>query len=216
MTNSSYSSARQSGFLSMMTSPLDSNATKSMKSAAIAMAALGIFGAGANASDDLQNDVFAPAFEQIAIVEAAGPISTSVPHVEMAASAPQKSPNKWLIGGAMALILAALAKLVGTNRVMNIVAEAGPALTKAAETLSKAPGAAARAVGEAVMSPMRSLMIIGSLALIGFTGISFLDLQWATGLATGLGLGVASWMSTAKLKRQFAKVRVRNTDQTRR
>ncbi len=112
-------------------------------------------------------------------------------------------PSKWLIGGAMGLILAALVKLIGANRVANMAAAAGPALRKSADVLAAAPRAAAKAVGSAVASPLRFVFLVGGLAMIGFTGVGIYNLEWAGGLAVGAGLTALTWLGSSKLKNVF-------------
>ncbi|MEL6111901.1 MAG: hypothetical protein AAFR20_03765 [Pseudomonadota bacterium] len=139
------------------------------------------------------------------IIAAQNAYGTSVPAVD--AEAPRKT-SPWLIGAGMALILGALVKLIGANRVMNLAAEAGPALQKTAETLAEAPKAAARAMGAAMTTPLRYLMLIGGLAMIGFTGISFFDLEWGAGILTGIGMTAVTWAGTARFGGFFRRIRV--------
>lgn len=177
------------------------------KSAAVSLAALvaltgGVAFAG-TADDDLAFDD-----QSTTIIQMAESYGTSVPAVE--AAPPGKASNPWLIGGAMALIFGALIKLVGPNRVMNMAAQAGPAVHKTAEAIAKAPKAAAKAVGSALTTPFRFLLLVGGLAMIGFTGISIFDLQWGAGIATGIGMTAVTWIGSSRfsktLKRQRVKV----------
>lgn len=178
-------------------------------SMAASLAALIMISAGSASANDEAAVLSATAVADKAPIESVlddvRPVTNgSVPEVALA----QKSPNPWLIGGAMALILAALVKLVGANRVMNIAAEAGPAIRKTAETIANAPKAAAKAVGSAMTSPLRFLALVGGLAMLGFTGISIFDLEWTAGIATGIGMTAVTWVGAHKLSRKLSPQRL--------
>jgi len=178
------------------------------RGAAVSLSALMALTGGAAACASVLGDNHEFDAQSNTIIQMADAYGTSVPAVE---AAPAKQTNPWLIGGAMALIFGALVKLVGPNRVMNIAAEAGPALQKTAESIAKAPKAAAKAVGSALASSMKLMVLIGGLAMIGFTGISVFDLQWSAGIATGIGMTALTWVGSSRfsktLKRQTVKVR---------
>ena len=78
-------------------------------------------------------------------------------------------------------------------------------MRKTAEAIGQAPAAAAKAVGSAIMSPVRFLIMMGGLALIGFTGISVFDLQWTAGIATGVGLTAVTWVGSNKVMKICAR-----------
>lgn len=158
--------------------------------------------ATSSAGDDLEKSFI------IAAQESYGTSVPAVSGVSAEAAETSQKKNPWLIGAGMALILGALVKLIGANRVMNLAAEAGPALQKTAETLAEAPKAAARAVGAAMTTPLRYVMLIGGLAMIGFTGISFFDLEWGAGILTGIGMTAVTWAGSARLGKVFRRQRV--------
>lgn len=100
------------------------------------------------------------------------------------ALAADRAVNRWLLGGAAAAALAGLVRLFGWTRI-------AAALRKAGAMAVAAPAAAARYVGDAVKSPLRSLMVIGGLSIFALTGVGLYDVEWAAGLATGVVLTLA-------------------------
>jgi len=182
-----------------------------MRTAAISLVAMAAMGINAASADDqiLNDEVFTPAIETVA-VSSDGQASQML--MAAAVGTEKKSSNKWLIGGAMALILAALTKLIGANRVLNMAAQAGPTLRKAGEAIASAPAAAANAIGSAVTQPFKFLILVGGLALVGFTGISIFDLHWSAGLATGAGLTALTWVGSSKLMKKLRPIKLRRKD----
>jgi len=174
-------------------SKLRKRPTMAASLAALLAMTAGFGGVAANAA--------APGDEQAIIYEMSADELASLS--ALADETQASKPSKWLIGGAMGLILAALVKLIGSNRVANMAAAAGPALRKSADALAAAPRAAAKAVGSAVASPLRFVFLVGGLAMIGFTGVGIYDLEWAGGLAVGAGLTALTWLGSSKLKNVF-------------
>ncbi len=187
---------------------ISSSASRRMRIAMASLLALGVFGSGIAVADEQAKPVLE--YEPVVAASQAALFGTSVPTVNFSAdNLTEKTPNKWLVGGAMGLIIAALIKIVGANRVMNIVADAGPTLARAAEAIVSAPKMAAKALGSAVTSPIKFLMIVGGLAMIGFTGISIFDLHWGAGIATGIGMTAVTWLGTSKIANRMRRQKMR-------
>lgn len=119
-------------------------------------------------------------------------------HVETEARAADKAVNRWLLGGAVSAALAGLIGLFGWARISE-------ALRKAADMAIEAPAAAARAVAEAIKSPVRTLMIVGGLSLFALTGIGFYDVEWAAGLLTGAALTLAGLVGMRRMGQFFVR-----------
>lgn len=119
-------------------------------------------------------------------------------------SAKPASIPRWALWVGATAALAALVKLIGANGALNMVARAGPVVAKAVEVVVKAPLKAAKAMGEAFMSPVKFMLLLGGLALFAFTGVGLFDLQWAGGLATGMGLTALAWYGAVKTRRAFS------------
>lgn len=186
------------------------NLMRQSKITIASLLALGICGGSAQAADfaALENGTATVDDHYLSIAEPAR--KPSVPEVGFIQ---EKTPNKWLIGAALGLILAALAKLVGANRVLNMFSQAGPTIKMAAEKIAAAPKAAAQMIGSSLMSPLHFLIIVGGIAMIGFTGINLLDLNWGAGMIAGIGMSALSWvgakgvMRNLKSKMVFAKAK---------
>lgn len=114
------------------------------------------------------------------------------------ARAADKAVNRWLLGGAAAAALAGLVRLFGWTRIST-------ALRKAGEVAVAAPAAAARYVGEAVKSPVRSLMIVGGLSIFALTGVGLYDIEWAAGLLTGAALTLAGVVGARRFGQLFVR-----------
>ncbi len=106
--------------------------------------------------------------------------------------------NRWLLGGAVAAGLAGLLQLFGWTTLSAAIKRAGPAI-------AAVPGAAVRFVKDSVTSPFRFLLVAGGLSLFAFTGISFLDVEWLAGLATGAAIAVAGTLGARKVSRIFVR-----------
>lgn len=119
-------------------------------------------------------------------------------HADAEARAADKAVNRWLLGGAAAAALAGLIRLFGWTRI-------SAALRKAGDIAVAAPAAAARYVGEAVKSPLRTAMIVGGLSLFALTGIGFYDVEWAAGLLTGAVLTGFGVLGARRLGQLFAR-----------
>lgn len=104
----------------------------------------------------------------------------------------------WMAGGAVAAALAGLIRLFGWTRIAG-------ALRKTGEALVAAPAAAARYAGEAIRSPVRSVLIIGGLSLFALAGVGFYDVEWLAGLATGLALTLAGVVGISRIRRFFVR-----------
>jgi len=184
----------------------------SVRVSAISLLALGVLGHGASFADDammaasLSSTLQNPNILEAAASKTSIEVKPSVTRVDYVAP---KTPKKLLIGGAMALIFAAIGKLVGANRLMNLFANAGPVVKKAAETIANAPAAAAKKVGSVMMSPVKFLMLVGGIAMIGFTGISVLDLHWSAGIVTGIGMSMMVWVGAQKVMKNLKPIKVR-------
>lgn len=159
-----------------------------MLAAASATAALTVFGAARAAPPDE------------ATIEAAAVQSDAAQDDDIVQTA--KTP-RWALWAGAAAALAALVKLVGVNRALNILAGAGPAVARVAETAARAPLKAAKAVGEAVMSPFKFALLMGGLALFAYTGVGLFHMQWTGGLATGMALVALAWFGASKARRSF-------------
>ncbi|MFQ5562190.1 MAG: hypothetical protein ACE5FO_01340 [Parvularculaceae bacterium] len=172
--------------------------SRSMKSAilaaASATAALAAFGgARAAAPPDIATFETAPVSEP-------EPAAASAPKGE---TGRQATAPRWILWAGAAAALAALVRIVGANRALNLLAGAGPAVAKAAGAAARAPLKAAKAVGDAAAAPFRFALMMGGLALFAFTGVSLFDLQWAGGLAAGMALVALAWWGAAKTRRAF-------------
>jgi hypothetical protein len=119
-------------------------------------------------------------------------------HSDAEAHTADKAVKRWLIGGAAAAALAGLISLFGWTRI-------SAALRKAGEAAIAAPAAAARYVGEAVKSPVRSAMIVGGLSLFALTGVGFYGVEWAAGLVTGAALTLAGVVGIRRIGQLFAR-----------
>ncbi len=106
--------------------------------------------------------------------------------------------NRWLIGGAVAAGLAGLIQLFGWPNISAALKRVGPAL-------AAVPGAAVRLAKASVASPFRFLLVAGGLSLFAFTGISFLDVEWLAGLATGAAIVLAGTLGARKVSRIFVR-----------
>ena len=149
--------------------------------------------------------------DSVPVIEVATPAAPSVPSVDYVAEPAEQTPagpNGWLVGGAMALIFAALVKLIGANRVMNMASEAGPKLKQAAETIASAPQEAARALGAAAARPVRFLLIMVSVAMVGFTGIAVFDLEWTAGILTGMGMTALTWLGSSRFIKMLKPIKL--------
>ena len=159
---------------------------KPLKSAILAAASFAAIGAAAPA---LASAPMEPV--SVEVVHAAD-------HADAEARQAEKAVNRWLLGGAAAAALAGLIRLFGWTRI-------SAALQKAGAAAAAAPAAAARYVGEAVKSPVRSLMLVGGLSLFALTGIGFYDVEWAAGLITGAVLTGFALVGARRFGQVFAR-----------
>jgi len=60
-----------------------------------------------------------------------------------------------------------------------------------------------------MMSPVKFLMLVGGIAMIGFTGISVLDLHWSAGIVTGIGMSMMVWVGAQKVMKNLKPIKVR-------
>jgi hypothetical protein len=112
--------------------------------------------------------------------------------------APEIAVKHWLAGGAVAVALAGLIRLFGWSRI-------AAALGKASQAVVAAPAVAARYAGEAIKSPLRSLLVVGGLSLFALTGVGLYDVEWLAGLATGAVLVLAGVVGLRRIGRVFAR-----------
>lgn len=137
----------------------------------------------------------------------AAPPSFAAAPIEHAAEASQESPDArpaeiavkhWLAAGAVAAAIAGLIRLFGWPRISAALGQAGEAVVAAS-------GAAVRYVGEAVKSPVRSLMLIAGLSLFALAGVGFYDVEWLAGLFTGGALVLAGILGSRRIGRVFVR-----------
>jgi hypothetical protein len=159
---------------------------KPLKTAILAAASLAAIGAAAPAA------VSAP-MEPVSVE-----IVHAADHADAEAGAADRAVNRWLLGGSVAAALAGLIRLFGWTRI-------SAALQRAGAVAAAAPAAAARYVGEAVRSPVRSLMLIGGLSLFALTGIGFYGVEWAAGLVTGAVLTGFALAGARRFGQLFAR-----------
>ncbi len=182
----------------------------------LALAAMGGIGAQLVGYSGDRTETIMPVYETLNS-EALNAHDSSITKATSAEAVSQKGPNGWLIGGAVALILGALYKLVGANRMMNIVANAGPAVRRSVEftreKIAEAPKMAAKAAASALSSPARMLILIGGLAMIGFTGVSVFDLHWSAGIMTGIGMTAMTWVGTSRFMKKLRPQPVKSYNQ---
>ena len=119
-------------------------------------------------------------------------------HEETESRAADTAVRGWLAGGAVAAALAGLVRLFGWTRI-------AAALGKAGSAVAAAPAAAVRYAGEAIKSPLRSLLLIGGLSLFALTGVGFYDVEWVAGVATGAALVLAGLVGVRRFGRLFAR-----------
>lgn len=119
-------------------------------------------------------------------------------HDDAESRAADTAVRGWLAGGAVAAALAGLIRLFGWSRI-------AAALGKAGSAVAAAPAAAVRYAGEAIKSPLRSLLIIGGLSLFVLTGVGFYDVEWIAGVATGAALVVAGVVGVRRFGQLFAR-----------
>jgi hypothetical protein len=120
------------------------------------------------------------------------------PHDDAESRAADSAFRGWLAGGAVAAALAGLIRLFGWSRIAD-------ALGKAGSALAAAPAAAVRFAGEAIKTPLRSLLVIGGLSLFALTGVGLYDVEWLAGVATGATLVVAGIVGFRRFGRLFAR-----------
>ncbi len=137
----------------------------------------------------------------------AAPPSFAAAPIEHAAEASQERPDArpveiavkhWLAAGAVAAALAGLIRLFGWARVSAALGQAGKAVVAA-------PGVAVRYVGEALKSPVRSLMLFVGLTLLAIAGVGFYDVEWLGGLLTGGALVMAGILGARRIGRIFVR-----------
>lgn len=127
------------------------------------------------------------------------------------AAAPSSPARKWAIAGFAAAALAGVARLIGWRRIRAAAQAAGPAVANAAKAVASGTSELVRAVGSAIISPIRLAVLAAGLALVALTGIGLYDIEWAAGLVFGalvtlsvmIGAGKARkalsvWRSTAR------------------
>jgi hypothetical protein len=100
-----------------------------------------------------------------------------------------QAPTARLAG--LAAVAAAIAAFIGRRRLASWLRKAAPAVKTAAGAVVAAPVVAARVVGRAVASPLRSLAFFAGVGLFALAGLGLYDVEWAGGLAAGLVLAIA-------------------------
>ena len=151
------------------------------------LAAASLAAVGANAAP--------PAAAQMAPVEHA---AVAAADDETEARAADTAVRGWIAGGAVAAALAGLVRLFGWSRVT-------AALGRAGSIIAAAPAAAIRHAGEAIKSPLRSLLIFGGLSLFVLAGVGFYEVEWLAGVATGAALVLAGVVGSRRIGRSVAR-----------
>lgn len=170
---------------------------KPVKSAMLAAASFAALGAATPAGA-------AAPLEPVTIEHAA-----PAPHADENARKADQVAGRWLFGAAAAAALAGFVRWFGWSRL-------AAALRKAGDVAMAAPAAAARFVGEAIKSPVRTLMIVGGLSLFALAGVGLYDVEWAAGLLTGAALTLAGVIGTRRIGQLFGWRQLRINQQIQR
>lgn len=102
------------------------------------------------------------------------------------------------LAAALAAGLAGLARLIGFRRLKKVAAATAVAAAKVASAGAAATATAVKAVGKAVASPFRYLMLLASLAVAALAGVGLYDVEWAGGLIFGAALATTAMLGARK------------------
>jgi hypothetical protein len=123
---------------------------------------------------------------------------------EVDKAAPAPAVRGWALAGAAAAALAAIARLIGFKKIAAAAKAAGPATVAAG-------AAAVKAVGRAVASPVRFVLLMAGLGVFALTGVGLYDIEWAGGLVAGVLVATTFFIGMRKLRNSLVPSPIRRS-----